>query len=81
MTLKCQKKDKMSNAYFCNEIQNDCPSACYLKWGLFELKQLCLSMEHLCSYVDLTDSNVMSVPLSVRRRENSQGFCRCVAHF
>jgi hypothetical protein len=51
----------------CNEIQNDRTSACYLKWEIFGLKQLCSWMEILCSCVDLRNSNLLSASLSVRR--------------
>ena len=43
-------------------------------------KNLCQLMNRVLSWVDLTDSNVISVPLSVRRPEITQALGRCVTH-
>lgn len=46
-----------------------------------EARLLCQPMDSVCSCFDLTDSKVLSTPLSLRKLESSQAFCRCGAHF
>jgi hypothetical protein len=45
-----------------------------------DLRYLCQSTDSMCGCVDLTDSNVISAPQSVKMRNIFQVFCRCAAH-
>jgi hypothetical protein len=63
-----------------NEIQNDWLSEWYWNWDLSKSKQVCQPIDRLWSCVDLTNSNVISAPLSVSRPEISQVLCRCAAN-
>jgi len=37
-------------------------------------------MDRVCGCVDLTDSNVISDPMTVKMTEIAPGFSRCAAH-
>jgi len=76
----------------CSDIIRILPKSAAIKFGTFEFlchiwnqvfpitKHLCQTLDCVCSCVDLTDNNVISVPLSVRMPEISQAFCRRTAH-
>jgi len=63
-----------------NEIKRDGFSAWYLKSELPNSKYLCRPNDRVWICVILTDSNVISAALSVRKTEIKQVFCTCAAH-
>jgi len=48
-------------------------------WDFPISKHLCQLLDRVFIHVDMTDSNVTSTEMSVRRPEISQVFCRCAA--
>ena len=57
------------------DFQRDIWNRIFPNW-----KHLCQPMEHVCSCVDLRESNVISAALSVKKPEISHVFRRCAAH-
>ena len=51
-----------------------------MKYRLFEFQKFCQRIEHVCGCVNLTDSNKLSAPFSVRRPEISHILCRYARH-